>query len=175
MKTVEKATFGGGCFWCIEALFTIVKGVEQVVSGYGGGSVPGYPTYREVCSGRTGHAEVVQVTFCPELISYERLLTLFMTVHDPTTTHTKGVSIGNQYRSVIYTHNNQQQQSAVALIETLRPRFEKPIMTEIATLKNFYLAEAYHQKYFEKKPEQAYCQTIIRPKLKAFQREHPEG
>ena len=164
-KNLEITTVGGGCFWCMEAIFKELKGVEKTVSGYSGGSVPGIPTYKEVCSGLTGHAEVVQVTFDSQLISYEDLLSVFLLSHDPTTLNLKGKHFGSQYRSVIYYHDDSQKGIAKMVIKKLASYYERSITTEISPIKNFHKAEDYHQDYYEKNPEEAYCSAIIKPKL----------
>ena len=161
----EILTVGGGCFWCVEAVFQLIKGVEKVVSGYSGGNCPGHPTYREVCSGRTGHAEVVQVTFNPDSISYEELLIIFMTSHDPTTLNRQGADVGTQYRSVIYYHNDNQKMIAEKVVEQLAPYFDNEIVTEISPLETFYPAEDYHQDYYNQNKDQGYCSFVITPKL----------
>ncbi|GFD76991.1 peptide methionine sulfoxide reductase MsrA [Tenacibaculum sp. KUL113] len=162
---LELITVGGGCFWCVEAILNQIKGVEEVVSGYMGGTVPGTPTYREICSGLTGHAEVVQATFNPEIISYEELLVMFMTSHDPTTLNRQGADVGTQYRSVIFYQNEEQQQTAEKVVEKLSPHYEDEIVTEITPLTTFHVAEEYHQNYYENNKEQMYCAAVISPKL----------
>ena len=164
-KSLQLATVGGGCFWCTEAVFQEIKGVEKVVSGYTGGNVPGKPTYREVCSGLTGHAEVVQVTFDPHVISYEDILMIFMTTHDPTTLNRQGGDSGTQYRSVIFYHDDSQKEIAEAVIKEVSQYFNDPIVTEISLLDIFYEAEDYHQNYYRNNQEQGYCSFIITPKL----------
>lgn len=170
----EKATFGGGCFWCTEALFQQVKGVSEVVSGYAGGRVPGKPTYREVCSGLTGHAEVVQLTYDPQLISYRELLVIFMTTHDPTTPNRQGADIGTQYRSVIFFHNDDQKEAAEAVLEELKAYYEQPIVTELSPLPKFFEAEDYHQDYYANNSEQGYCQYVISPKLSKLREQYAD-
>lgn len=164
-KNLQILTVGGGCFWCVEAVLQQIKGVESVVSGYSGGTVPGVPTYREICSGLTGHAEVVQVSYSPELISYKELLLIFMTTHDPTTLNQQGADVGTQYRSVIYYHNNAQKEIAEDLIKQLTSHFESPIMTEISAAEKFHKAEDYHQNYYNQNSEAGYCSAVISPKL----------
>ena len=171
-KTLELATLGGGCFWCIEAVLQRINGVENIVSGYTGGSAPGKPTYREVCSSLTGHAEVVQVTYDPEVISYEDLLVIFMTSHDPTTLNRQGGDVGTQYRSVIYYHNEIQNEIAELVVKELAPYFEKPIVTEISPLETFYEAEDYHQDYYNNNNSQGYCSAVITPKLAKLRKMH---
>ncbi len=163
--TKQIATLGGGCFWCTEAIFNQIKGVEKVVSGYAGGNVPGHPTYREICSGLTGHAEVIQVTFNPEEITYEELLIIFMTTHDPTTLNKQGADVGTQYRSVIFFQNEQEEIIANKIIEEVQPYFESAIVTEVSKLPVFYLAGNDHQNYYENNKEQGYCNFVIVPKL----------
>ncbi|SDL73088.1 peptide-methionine (S)-S-oxide reductase MsrA [Kriegella aquimaris] len=173
-KKLEIATLGGGCFWCIEAVFQEVKGVEKIVSGYTGGSAPGKPTYREVCSGLTGHAEVVQVTFDPEVISYHDLLVIFMTSHDPTTLNRQGADAGTQYRSVIYYHDENQKEIAALVAKEVAPYYENPIVTEISPLETFYEAEAYHQDYYRNNTTQGYCSAVITPKLAKLRKMHAD-
>jgi peptide-methionine (S)-S-oxide reductase len=173
-KTLELATFGGGCFWCTEAVFQEVKGVEKVVSGYTGGNAPGKPTYREICSGLTGHAEVIQVSYDKNVISYKDILTIFMTTHDPTTLNRQGADVGTQYRSVIYYHNETQKEIAQNVIENLSKYFDNPIITEISPLKIFYEAEDYHQDYYRNNQSQGYCSFIITPKLAKLRRLHSD-
>ncbi|MDG3582791.1 peptide-methionine (S)-S-oxide reductase MsrA [Galbibacter pacificus] len=168
----EVATIGGGCFWCIEAVFQEVAGIEKVVSGYAGGTAPGKPTYREVCSGLTGHAEVVQITFNPEIISYKELLIIFMTSHDPTTMNRQGADVGSQYRSVIYYHDEKQKTIAEKVAEQIEPYYEDPIVTEISPLGTFYEAEDYHQDYYRNNQSQGYCSAVITPKLAKLRKMH---
>ncbi|MDX1315866.1 MAG: peptide-methionine (S)-S-oxide reductase MsrA, partial [Eudoraea sp.] len=160
MKTenYEKATFGGGCFWCTEAVFQQVNGVIEVVSGYAGGRVPGKPTYREVCSGLTGHAEVVQITYDPQLITYRELLIIFMTTHDPTTLNRQGADVGTQYRSVIFFHDDNQKEVAEAVLEEMKKYYQNPVVTELSPLPKFFEAEDYHKDYYANNSEQGYCQ-----------------
>ncbi|WP_179384821.1 peptide-methionine (S)-S-oxide reductase MsrA [Allomuricauda sp. ARW1Y1] len=162
---MEVMTVGGGCFWCVEAIFQQVKGVEKVVSGYSGGDCPGHPTYREICSGRTGHAEVVKVTFDPKVISYEELLVIFMTTHDPTTLNKQGADMGTQYRSVVYYHNDEQKEIIDQVIKQLNPYFDNKIVTEVSPAEIFYAAEDYHQNYYNENSSQGYCSLVITPKL----------
>ncbi|MFK7049107.1 MULTISPECIES: peptide-methionine (S)-S-oxide reductase MsrA [Flavobacterium] len=164
MRKIEIATFGGGCFWCVEAIIQRLKGVQKVVSGYTGGKIKD-PTYKEVCSGSTGHAEVVQVTFDAEQLSYTELLNIFMTHHNPTTLNYQGADYGTQYRSVIFYHNEQQKIEAEEVIKQLNPMFENKIVTELAPVPIFYPAEDYHQDYYNKNPYQGYCQVVILPKI----------
>lgn len=171
-KQLEKATLGGGCFWCVEAIYQDVNGVEKVVSGYAGGKVKN-PTYREVCSGLTGHAEVAQITFDPDVISYEDILYIFWRTHNPTTLNRQGADVGTQYRSVIFYHN--ETQKAIAEKSKQETDASKlwpdPIVTEIAPLAEFYEAEDYHQNYFRQNPQQPYCQVVIDPKLREFRQQ----
>lgn len=168
------ATVGGGCFWCVEAVFRQVKGVEKVLSGYSGGNAPGKPTYREVCSGKTGHAEVVQIHFDKNQISYTDVLTIFMTSHDPTTLNRQGADVGTQYRSVIYYHNEEQKEIAKGVIQNLAPYFNEPIVTEISPLDIFYEAEEYHQDYYANNSSQGYCSAVITPKLAKLRKMHAD-
>jgi peptide-methionine (S)-S-oxide reductase len=171
---IEIATVGGGCFWCTEAVFKEIKGVYRVVSGYTGGKAPGRPTYREICSGLTGHAEVVQVTFDSSIISYEDILIIFMTTHDPTTLNRQGADAGTQYRSVIYYHNDEQQKKAQIVLNEMQVAYEKPIVTELSALGIFYDAEEYHQDYYKNNSEQGYCQVVINPKLAKLKKLHAD-
>lgn len=169
-NTVEKATFGGGCFWCLEAVFERLPGVTNVVSGYAGGQVEN-PTYRQVCNGTTGHAEVVQVEFNPAVISYEKLLDVFWQSHDPTTLNRQGPDSGTQYRSIILFHSPEQRAAAEQSKNKANlGLFGGGIVTEIVPLRKFYLAEAYHQDYFRNHPDQPYCQVMIVPKLLKLQK-----
>ncbi len=169
MVKTETITLGGGCFWCIEAVFKQLEGVEQVVSGYSGGHVKN-PSYKEVCTGNTGHAEVVQVTYRPEVIPLEKILEVFFTVHDPTQLNRQGNDIGTQYRSVIFYHTEQQKKTAQKIIETLNARkvFDKPIVTQVEPFTNFYPAENYHQDYYDLHGEEPYCRLVIKPKMAKF-------
>lgn len=163
---LEKATFGGGCFWCTEAVFKQINGVISTEVGYAGGKVEA-PTYEQVCTGTTGHAEVCQVTFNPDLVSYTELLEIFFKTHDPTTLNRQGADIGTQYRSVIFYHNEKQKNLSLEFIDTLERKklFSKPIVTQVEPLKNYYRAEEYHQNYFEKNPQSAYCIFVVAPKV----------
>jgi len=165
-EQLEMATFGAGCFWCTEAVFQQLKGVERVVSGYSGGHVKD-PTYQNVCSGSTGHAEVVQITFDPKLISYAELLEVFWKTHDPTTLNRQGNDEGTQYRSVVFYHNADQRQAAEHTKRKLDESgvLGRPIVTEISPFSLFYAAEDYHQNYFAENPRRPYCAAIIRPKV----------
>ena len=171
---LEIMTVGGGCFWCIEAVFNEIKGVAKVVSGYTGGKVPGRPTYREVCSGLTGHAEVTRVSFDPKVISYEDLLVIFMTSHDPTTLNRQGADRGTQYRSVIYYHSDIQKEIAESIVKEMNPYYEDPIVTEISPAEVFYEAEAEHQDYYANNRSQGYCSAVITPKLTKLRKMHAD-
>nr|WP_321236112.1 peptide-methionine (S)-S-oxide reductase MsrA [uncultured Psychroserpens sp.] len=173
-RKLEQLTVGAGCFWCIDAIYNEVKGVEKIISGYSGGTVPGTPTYREVCSGLTGHAEVVQVTYDPEVISYEDLLVIFMTSHDPTTLNRQGADAGTQYRSVIFYHNDLQKEIAEVVVKEMAPYYESPIVTEISPLGTFFEAEAVHQNYYANNQTQGYCSFVITPKLAKLRKLHAD-
>ena len=173
-KNLQIATVGGGCFWCTEAVFQEVKGVENVISGYTGGKAPGRPTYREVCSGLTGDAEVVQVTFDANVISYEDILVIFMTTHDPTTLNRQGADRGTQYRSVIYYHNDKQKEIAEIVISGLSKHYENPIVTELSEAVPFYEAEKEHQEFYKNNPEFGYCGFVIDPKLAKLRKLHSD-
>ena len=162
----KQATLGGGCFWCLEAAFDQVKGVMEVVSGYAGGHVPN-PTYEQVTTGRTGHAEVVQITFDPEVITFRELLDIFFTIHDPTTPNRQGADVGPQYRSIILYHDEAQRRIALETIRELEAAgvWPDPIVTEVVPLDAFYRAEDYHQKYFQRNPHVPYCQLVVAPKV----------
>jgi peptide-methionine (S)-S-oxide reductase len=170
--TSQTATFGAGCFWCTEAVFLNVRGVTKVVSGYAGGQVKN-PTYREICSGLTGHAEVTQITFDPQQVSFEELLEVFWNTHDPTTLNKQGADEGTQYRSVVFYHNDAQKQAAEEYKEQLEAShvYKSPVVTEISPLTNYYPAEGYHQNYFELNPNQSYCQYVVRPKVEKFKKQ----
>lgn len=165
-QNFETATFGGGCFWCTEAVFKQLKGVINTTVGYSGGNVEN-PTYEQVCTGKTGHAEVCQVVFDPQVISYTELLDVFFKTHDPTTLNRQGADVGTQYRSVIFYHNEVQKNSALEFIAKLEREkvFYNPIVTAVESLKNFYKAEEYHQDYFEKNPYSTYCIFVVKPKV----------
>ena len=171
----ETATLGGGCFWCLEAVFQDLRGVEQVVSGYTGGPVPN-PTYQLVCTGATGHAEVIQVTFDPDVISFGELLEVFFTIHDPTTLNRQGPDAGTQYRSAIFYHSEQQKNTAEEVISEFNSAkvWGNPIVTEVTGLEEFFPAEDYHQNYFRTNPDQPYCQAIIAPKVSKARKEFLE-
>jgi peptide-methionine (S)-S-oxide reductase len=173
-KKLELATFGGGCFWCTEAVFQEVKGVEKIVSGYTGGTAPGKPTYREVCSGLTGHAEAIQITFDPTIISFEDLVVIFMTTHDPTTLNRQGGDVGTQYRSVIYYHNEVQKKIAETVVKDIQSYYDNPIVTEISPIGIFYEAEDYHQNYYANNQTQGYCSYVITPKLSKLRKLHAD-
>jgi peptide-methionine (S)-S-oxide reductase len=168
----EIATLAGGCFWCLEAVFKEVDGVEEVTSGYTGGTTVN-PTYQEVCTGTTGHAEAVQLTFNPGKISYREILQIFFSVHDPTTLNRQGGDVGTQYRSAIFYHNEPQRAVAEAVIKELNEAhlWKKPIVTQLVALEKFYPAEDYHREYFSRHPEQSYCQVVISPKVSKFRKQ----
>ncbi len=165
MENIKVATIGGGCFWCTEAVFNEIKGVQKVVSGYAGGNVPGHPTYREICSGLTGHAEVIEITFDADIISFHDILLIFMTTHDPTTINKQGADVGTQYRSVIFYHNTEQKNVAEKIITEVQPYYENTIVTEISKASIFYAADSNHQNYYANNQEQGYCSYVITPKL----------
>lgn len=169
----ETAVFGGGCFWCTEAVFSEVAGVEDVLCGYAGGTVPD-PSYELVCSGTTGHAEVVKITYNPSKISYRELLQIFFSVHDPTTRDQQGVDYGSQYRSVILYNSEEQKRISEAVIGELKKDevFDDPIVTEVVPLEHFYTAEEYHQHYFGRNPDKPYCRIVINPKLSKFRKHY---
>src|SRR4028119_2263547 len=168
-QNLEIATLGAGCFWCVEAVFDDLKGVEDVVSGYSGGEIEN-PTYREVCSGSTGHAEVIQIKFNPQEISFRDILRVFFTVHDPTTLNRQGGDVGTQYRSAIFYHSPEQKQIAHEVIEEITSErlYDDPIVTEIVAFADFYPAEVYHQEYFANNPTQPYCAAVVAPKVRKF-------
>jgi peptide-methionine (S)-S-oxide reductase len=163
-NSTELATYGGGCFWCVEAIFQRLDGVKSVASGYAGGKRDN-PTYEEVCAGTTGHAEVIQIEFDPSRISYEDLLDVFWQAHDPTTLNRQGADVGTQYRSIILYHNERQKAAAEKSKQAAASQFKAPIVTEIVPLTKFYIAERYHQNYFNNNPKAPYCSFVIRPKL----------
>jgi len=169
--SLQTATLAGGCFWCLEAVFDDVKGVHGVESGYAGGTVPN-PSYRAVCNGDTGHAEVVQVRFDPNVVSYRDLLNVFFAIHDPTTLNRQGADVGTQYRSAIFYHNDDQKMIAEELIESLNAQkiWDNPIVTQLAPLDKFYMAEDYHQEYFARNPYQPYCMAVVAPKVSKFRK-----
>ncbi|MBI5035689.1 MAG: peptide-methionine (S)-S-oxide reductase MsrA [Chloroflexi bacterium] len=174
-KQFEKTTLGGGCFWCIEAVFDELQGVEKVESGYAGGTVAN-PTYRDVCTGTTGHAEVTQITFDPQVVSFKELLEIFFTVHDPTTLNRQGADVGTQYRSVIFYHNEDQKRIAEEVIReiTAAKLWDNPIVTQVLPFKDYFKAEGYHQDYFVNNPGQPYCQVVIAPKVVKFRKKFKE-
>jgi peptide-methionine (S)-S-oxide reductase len=172
MNNEQVATFGAGCFWCTEAVFLNVEGVSKVVSGYEGGKVKN-PSYRDVCTGETGHAEVTQITYDPSKVSFEDLLEVFWNTHDPTTLNKQGADEGTQYRSVVFYHNDEQKKVAEAYKKQLEAShvYKNPVVTEISPASTFYAAEDYHQNYFELNPNQGYCQYVIRPKVDKFRKQ----
>jgi len=171
-KNLQLATLGGGCFWCTEAVFQEVKGVDKITSGYAGGTVPGHPTYREVCSGLTGHAEVIQITFDASVISYQDILVIFMTTHDPTTLNRQGADRGTEYRSAIFYHNDAQKEIAAIVYKEVAQYYEDPIVTEISPYTIFYEADAAHQNYYRENQTQGYCSFVITPKLAKLRKLH---
>lgn len=172
-KGLEMATLGGGCFWCLEPIFADLVGVEKVVSGYSGG-IKSNPTYQEVCSGSTGHAEVVQITFDPQVITYADLLHIFFTIHDPTTLNRQGADVGTQYRSVVFYHDGAQKETAERVMREIDAEqiWDDPLVTQIAPFEAFYIAEDYHQEYFLRNPEQGYCRVVIAPKVAKFRQKY---
>ncbi|MCF8283099.1 MAG: peptide-methionine (S)-S-oxide reductase MsrA [Bacteroidales bacterium] len=173
-SNLSTATFGGGCFWCTEAIFQQLKGVESVASGYSGGKVDN-PSYREVCNGTTGHAEAIQVMFDPAVISYEQLLQVFFTTHDPTTMNRQGADVGTQYRSIVFYHDEAQKELAVKVKKEFAPTiWDNPIVTEIDSYSNFFKAEDYHQNYFNDNSEQGYCRIVINPKVQKFRKQYAD-
>lgn len=172
-QNLEVATLGGGCFWCLEAVFDELKGVEKVVSGYSGGHLPN-PTYEQVCSKQTGHAEVVQITFDPSVIAYREVLEVFFFIHDPTTRDRQGNDVGPQYRSVIFYHSPQQRAVAEEVMQALTQArvWDNPIVTELVPFERFYPAEDYHQKYFQRNPYQPYCALVVSPKVAKFRKQY---
>jgi peptide-methionine (S)-S-oxide reductase len=175
MTIYETATLGGGCFWCVDTIFRELQGVEKVESGYAGGRMAN-PTYRDVCSGMTGHAEVVQVTFDPSVLSFRDLLRVFFTVHDPTTPDRQGAEIGTQYRSIILYHSDEQRETAKQVIDELNREkvWDDPIVTQLVPFTTFYSAEKYHQDYYSQNPNQPYCQIVIAPKVAKFRKAYLE-
>jgi peptide-methionine (S)-S-oxide reductase len=170
-KQLETATFGGGCFWCVEAIYERVKGVEEATSGYSGGHVKN-PTYKEVCTGRTGHAEVVQIRYDPAVVSFTRLLEVFFETHDPTSLNRQGADVGTQYRSVVFYHSEEQRRQAEETIRELDSAgiWNAPIVTKVEPFDTFYSAEDYHQEYYENNPNQGYCRVVILPKVEKFEK-----
>jgi peptide-methionine (S)-S-oxide reductase len=175
LQRTETATLGGGCFWCLEPLYRDLVGVLDVVVGYSGGSVAN-PSYRLVCTGATGHAEVVQVVFDPQVITYREILQIFFTVHNPTTLNRQGNDVGTQYRSVIFYHDDRQKQTAEDVIREIEAQdlWDDPIVTQVEPFEAFYLAEKYHQEYYKKNPYQGYCQVVIAPKVAKFRKQYVE-
>ncbi len=173
--TERLATFGGGCFWCVEAVYRLLNGVRRVDPGYAGGTVP-HPTYEAVCTGRTGHAEVVQIAYDPRIVSYRDLVRIFFTVHDPTTVNRQGNDVGPQYRSVIFVRDSDEERTVREVISevTNERLYSRPIVTEVVPFTAFYPAEEYHREYFERHPEQAYCQFVIAPKVAKFRRQYAD-
>ena len=173
--SIELATLGGGCFWCLEAALGQLAGIHSVISGYAGGAVE-HPSYEKVCSGRTGHAEVVQIAFDPAIIDYRTLLTAFFAIHDPTTLNRQGADVGTQYRSVIFYHAPEQKQVAEELIAELNAEqvWPGPIVTEVVPFEHFYRAEDYHQGYFRNNSYQGYCQVVVAPKVAKFRKHFAE-
>ena len=169
----EVATLGGGCFWCLEAVYDELNGVEQVESGYSGGTVVN-PSYRQVCAGTTGHAEVVQLTFDPQVISFKEILEIFFTIHDPTTLNRQGGDVGPQYRSAIFYHNQEQKAIAEQVIQEINAThiWPAPIVTEVTPFTTFYQAEDYHQEYFQHNSQQPYCQVVVAPKVAKFRKQY---
>jgi peptide-methionine (S)-S-oxide reductase len=169
LQKFETATLGGGCFWCIEAAFNDMKGVKSAISGYSGGTIKN-PSYREVTSGRTGHAEVVQISYDPAVLSYDDVLKIFFSLHDPTTLNRQGADVGTQYRSIILYHDDVQREKAEKVIVSLngQKKYKNPIVTEVTPFKEFYRAEEYHQEYFRKNPNEGYCKVVIEPKIEKF-------
>lgn len=167
----EIVTLGGGCFWCTEAIYKELKGVIAVTSGYSGGDIVN-PSYREVCTGRTGHAEVVEIEFNPEIVSFAEILEVFFATHDPTTLNRQGADVGTQYRSAIFYHNQEQKDTAEAIIKQLNDEnvFGEKVVTEVTEWKNFFAAEDYHQNYLANNASQSYCQIVIIPKLEKFRK-----
>lgn len=170
---LEVATLGGGCFWCLEAVYDQLKGVTDVVSGYSGGHVNA-PTYEQVCRGSTGHAEVVQVTFDPSVVTYRQILEVFFTIHDPTTLNRQGADVGPQYRSAIFYHSPEQKAVAEQVMADLTEKklWDRKIVTEVTPFEEFYPAEAYHQEYFARNPNQGYCQFVVAPKVAKFRKQY---
>jgi peptide-methionine (S)-S-oxide reductase len=169
MTATETAVLGGGCFWCTEAIYQMLPGVKSVTSGYAGGTKDN-PTYKEVCSGTTGHAEVIQVEFDPKVVSYEKILETFWDAHDPTTLNQQGADAGTQYRSIVLYNSEAQKATAEKSKAEAQKQFQRPIVTEIVPLKHFYKAEGYHQDYYRSNPEQGYCRAVIRPKVEKFEK-----
>jgi len=175
VSNLQTATLGGGCFWCLEAVYQEVDGVDAVVSGYAGGDVPD-PSYRQVCGGTTGHAEVTQISYDPEKISYRDLLEIFFTIHNPTTKDREGPDVGSQYRSIILYHDEEQRATATSVIEDLEASgvFDDPIVTEVEPLDAFYPAEEEHQDYYRNNSSRPYCQSVISPKVSKLRQKHAD-
>ncbi len=174
MSKLKEIVFGGGCFWCVEAILKELRGVENIESGYSGGNAPGIPTYREVCSGLTGHAEVVKVCYDESLITLHNLLVVFMTSHDPTTLNRQGGDVGTQYRSVIFYKSEVEKQTALSVIDELKTYYQDPIVTEVSPLINYFKAEDYHQNYYELNKTQPYCAAVITPKLSKLRKHYAD-
>ncbi len=172
-RRLETATLAGGCFWCVEAVFDDLRGVESVESGYTGGDVP-RPTYQQVCTGATGHAEAIRIEFDPSVVSYRELLEVFFTVHDPTTLNRQGADVGTQYRSAIFYHTPEQKEIAERVISDLNAEkvWDEPIVTEVVPAGEFYPAEDYHQEYFANNPNQPYCRAVVAPKVSKFRQKY---
>jgi peptide-methionine (S)-S-oxide reductase len=175
LDSLEVATLGGGCFWCLEPIYDELQGVNDVVSGYSGGTVAN-PSYEAVCTGRTGHAEVIQVTFDPQVVTFREILQVFFTFHDPTTLNRQGADVGTQYRSVVFYHSPEQKRISEEVIGEINNAqiWNGPIVTEVSPLGVFYPAEAYHQEYFQRNPRQSYCQIVIAPKVAKFRKQYME-
>jgi peptide-methionine (S)-S-oxide reductase len=174
-KQTQLASFGGGCFWCTEAIFQKLEGVISVEAGYAGGHTNN-PTYKDICSGETGHAEVIQISFDPKKIKYELLLEVFFSTHNPTTLNQQGADRGTQYRSVIFYHNLKQKKAATTIIENLEKNkvFNNPIVTKVVEINNYYKAENYHQNYYTNNPQNTYCNVVINPKLTKFMKQYKD-
>ena len=175
-ENFKKIVLGGGCFWCLDPIYTQIKGVKQVVVGYAGGSIAN-PTYEQVCNGRTGHAEVVQITYDENQVSLDRLLDVFFQVHDPTTLNRQGADVGTQYRSIILVNNEEEKKVALRKMEEINKAkiWNNPLVTQVELLQEFFPAEEYHQNYFEKNPFAGYCQVVINPKLKKFKQKFKDS
>lgn len=174
-RRTEQATLGGGCFWCLEAVFEQMKGIDRSVSGYAGGQVE-HPKYAEITTGTTGHAEVVQLTFDPDVVSFREILEVFFTIHDPTTPNRQGADVGPQYRSIVLYHSDEQKATAESVIAEMEREdvWGAPIVTELVPLETFYEGEAYHQQYYRRNPNQGYCQVVIAPKVSKFRKKYME-
>lgn len=168
---MEVTTLAGGCFWCLEAVYDQLHGVTDVVSGYAGGHVEN-PSYKAVCTGTTGHAEVIQVTFDPSVITFSDLLNVFFTIHDPTTLNRQGADIGTQYRSAVFYHSDEQKATTEEVIKEIQSIWDNPIVTEITPIDHFYAAEDYHQEYFANNPTQGYCSAVVAPKVAKFRKHY---